>query len=450
MFFFLKLAFKSILKNRRNTATIIIVVFICVFVMEFTVGYMDGFKKEIMDDALEQIGHITIYNKKYYDNLDFAPLDYNIELKDVDIKAIKTNPDVKYVREEINFGAMANSVHANNESLVKAIDFSNTSGIYKNKRDAVIEGKFPEKEDEFAVGYKAAELLKIKTGEKIILLTVDKYGSMNAIEGVVTGLLRTHVLMEDKQMIICSLGAAQRLLGMEGAVTEIIINVKNPEGYGMKEYQARDKLIEGAEKAATDGERKALLEKAEKKYPLIGPEKTVSELRGMIPSYAAAVPWQEEQTFLVMMKDLIDVWIYIMMAIIIFVAGMGISNSFLMNIMGRLPEFGVLRAMGLSTRQMFGMIMSESFILGVLGSLAGLIPATGLVFLLEKYPISYEAMGEALELYEGLSAVIGTALNAEGVIICFITGVLISVAASLYPARLAIKKKTVDVLRGIH
>ena len=49
--FFLKLALKSILKNKRNTFTILLVVFICVFIMEFTVGYFDGFMKEMMDES---------------------------------------------------------------------------------------------------------------------------------------------------------------------------------------------------------------------------------------------------------------------------------------------------------------------------------------------------------------------------------------------------------------
>jgi ABC-type lipoprotein release transport system permease subunit len=58
-------------------------------------------------------------------------------------------------------------------------------------------------------------------------------------------------------------------------------------------------------------------------------------------------------------------------------------------------------------------------------------------------------MAEAFETYEGLSAVIGTNLNWESVITVFITGVLISIFASIYPARQAIRKKTVDVLRGV-
>jgi putative ABC transport system permease protein len=81
-----------------------------------------------------------------------------------------------------------------------------------------------------------------------------------------------------------------------------------------------------------------------------------------------------------MMFDMLDASIAFIVILILLVAGMGISNSFLMNIMGRMPEFGVMRAMGLSGKQMFAMILSESFVLGVIGSIAGLIPGVGLVY----------------------------------------------------------------------
>ncbi|MCX8093782.1 MAG: hypothetical protein N3E50_06395, partial [Candidatus Goldbacteria bacterium] len=82
MDFFLKLAIKSIIKNKRSTLTILVVVAICVFFMEITIGYIEGMKREMSDDALLNIGHIVLYNKDYYENLDFMPLEFNIDYND--------------------------------------------------------------------------------------------------------------------------------------------------------------------------------------------------------------------------------------------------------------------------------------------------------------------------------------------------------------------------------
>jgi ABC-type lipoprotein release transport system permease subunit len=407
MFFFLKLALGNVIKNKRNTMSIITVVIICVFFMQFVVGYMDGFKQKLINDAISQTGHITVYNKGYYENLDFAPVDMNLEYNKAEMKKIADTAGVQDIRPEINFGVVANTEADNKESMVKAIDPSLNSASYDKRRKTVKEGRFPEKNDEILIGIKMARLLKAGIGDKIIMMTMDQYGSINAVEGKVSGIFRNYNPSEESGLIICTLALAQKLLALEGRVTELIVNVND--------YTKAREVA-------------AVLEKELKK--------------GMI-----AVPWQVESAFMVSMLDMMNVSIGLLMAIIIAVAGMGITNSFLMNIMGRLPEFGVLRAMGLGKGQMFGMIMAESFTLGIIGSIAGMIPGALLVYYFQVNPINYESMGEVFDKYEGLDASIGTALTMEGVILVFVTGVLVALAASIYPAITAIIKKPVEILR---
>jgi len=448
MLFFLKLGLRSILKNKRNSITILLVVFICVFFMEFTIGYIDGMKKEMSDDALLNIGHIVLYHKDYYNNLDFMPLEYNIEYNDRILEKIKNTPNVVSVRPEINFGAIASSEQENIDALVKAIELKNIEN-YEKRVKSVIKGRFIEKDREFAIGYKVAQSLKIKIGDSLILLTIDRYGSMNAIEGKVVGFYKSNIVSEDKSGVICSLATAQKLLGMEGRVTEILINVDDFMGYDYKTLGKIDDLRKKAEKAKDEKQKQKILNLLETKYPLKGAEKTAKDLESKLPDYVTAVPWQKDQGYLILLLNITDIWIYIILGIILFVAAMGISNSFLINITGRMQEFGILRAMGLSTKQMFGMILSESFLLGLIGSIAGMIPGIFLVYYFQINPIDYSAMGEALEVYKGMDVVMGAYLSLKSAFYVFITGVLISVLASAYPALIAIKKKPVEILRMI-
>lgn len=448
MLFFIKLALRLIFKNKRNSITILLVVFICVFFMEFTVGYIDGMKKEMSDDALLNIGHIVLYHKDYYNNLDFIPIEYNIEYNDRILEKIKNTPNIVSVRPEINFGAIASSEHENLDVMVKGIALDNLQN-YDKKIKSVIKGRFIERDREFAIGYKTAELLKINIGDSLILLTIDRYGSMNAIEGKVVGFYKSNIISEDKSGIICSLSTAQKLLGMEGRVTEILINVDDFMGYDYKTLGKIDDLRKKAEKAKNEKQKEKILNLLETKYPLKGAEKTAMDLESKLPDYITAVPWQKDQGYLILILNVTDIWIYIILGIILFVAVMGISNSFLINITARMQEFGVLRAMGLSTKQMFGMILSESFLLGLIGSIAGMIPGILLVYYFQINPIDYSAMGEALEVYKGMDVVMGAYLSLKSAFYVFITGVLISVLASVYPALISIKKKPVEILRMI-
>lgn len=446
--FFLKLALKSIFKNKRSTITILAVVFICVFMMEVTIGYIEGMKKEMSDDALSYVGHIVLYHKDYYNNLDFMPLDYNIEYNDIISEKIKKTPNVLSVRPEINFGTVANSEKENINAYVKAIDLKEIKN-YEKKIKSIIKGKFIEKDNEFVIGYKAAETLQVDTGDNLILLTIDRFGSMNAIEGKITGIYKSFILSEDKSGIICSLKTAQKLLGMEGKVTEILINVNDFLGYNYKTLSRIENLRKKSEKAKTEKERQKILKILNEKYPLKGAEKTAKDLEEKLPGNIIAVPWQKDMGYIIMMLDVTDIWIYIILGIIFLVAVMGISNSFLINITGRMQEFGVLRAMGLSTKQLFGMIISESFLLGLIGSIIGIIPGALLVYYFQLNPIDYSAFGEAMEVYKGTDVVMGAYFTVKDALLTFFTGVLISIFASLYPAFVAIKKKPVEILRMV-
>jgi putative ABC transport system permease protein len=409
MFFFLRLAWGNILKNRQNTVTILTVVSICVFFMEFGIGYMDGFKEKILKDALLQSGHIKIYNQKYYDSMDFAPIDYNFPYDAGKISRIRGLDGVTSVRPEINFGAIANSVHDNHETMVKAIDPKDNSGIYEKRIKSVKQGRFIEKDNELAIGYKAAKMLGVGPGDRIIIMTMDKYGGINAAEGIITGLMHSKNQEEDEGLVICALAFAQKALAMENDVTELIANVKNP-------------LKTGA---------------------------AAAEIAKIYPAGFAVVPWQKGQAYLVDMLGIMDVAVFIIALIIMSVAALGIVNSFLMNIMGRYPEFGIFRAIGVSGRQLFLMILAESALLGVVGTALGMIPGLLLNWYFMVHPISYESMGDAFKSFEGLDVMIGTAILPVSTAIIAVTGILTSILASCYPAFIAVNKKPVDILRSV-
>jgi putative ABC transport system permease protein len=407
MFLFLKLAFNNIIKNRRTTFTVLIAVFISVLAMEFTIGYVDGFKLKLINEALEAGGHMKIYNAEYYNNLDFAPVEKNIAWSAGLEKKLASAAGAKSIRPEINFGAIANSEYASQETMVQGIDYSRRNFTYERKKKSVIQGHFIENDKDVLVGVKMAQLLKLKPGDSLILMGMDQYGGINAVEGTVAGIFRNYNPNEEEGLVVCALPFAQKLLALQGEVTEIFVNIGDP-------------FI--AETAAKN-------------------------IQAVLGTGMAVIPWQKGQEMIKYALDSMDIATIIMAALILFVAGLGIINSFLMNTMGRLPEFGVMRAMGISRRQLFMLITTESFIQGVLGTIAGLIPGIIIVYYFQLHPINYEAMGKMLGSYTGLDAMIGTALNANGVIVTSVTGILISVLASVYPAMVAINKKPVDILR---
>jgi putative ABC transport system permease protein len=119
--------------------------------------------------------------------------------------------------------------------------------------------------------------------------------------------------------------------------------------------------------------------------------------------------------------------------IAVLVAGLGMVNTFSMSVFERIREIGVLRATGMTSRQVWGMVVIEAGVLGVIGSIIGV--AVGLV------------VGALLVAWSsgGFGLVFDPPWASIALAFCF--GVLISIIASIYPAGLASRISIVRALQ---
>jgi putative ABC transport system permease protein len=117
----------------------------------------------------------------------------------------------------------------------------------------------------------------------------------------------------------------------------------------------------------------------------------------------------------------------------VLVAGLGMANTYSMSVLERVREIGVLRATGMTSRQVWGMVVVEAGLLGVFGAIVGTL--VGLI---------------AGALLVGWSSG-GFGLVFEppwvSIAIAVVFGVLVSVAASIYPAGLASRFSIVRALQ---
>ena len=121
----------------------------------------------------------------------------------------------------------------------------------------------------------------------------------------------------------------------------------------------------------------------------------------------------------------------------LFVGAFVIFNTFNIVVTQRTRELGLLRALGASRGQVFRSVVIESLVIGLLGSAVGLAAGIGLAVLLKQ---GLEAIG--LELPPTPLAIRPTTIIAA-----FVVGTVVTVVASVFPARRASRVAPIEAMR---
>lgn len=122
----------------------------------------------------------------------------------------------------------------------------------------------------------------------------------------------------------------------------------------------------------------------------------------------------------------------------VLVAVLVVSNTFSVIIAGRRRELALLRCIGASRRQLYGSVLVEGVFVGLLGSLLGVIAGIGVSALL---------VAVATRVWKDEFAYVSLTVPAWTLLAGVVVGVLLTVAATIRPARSAIAVTPLEALQ---
>jgi len=149
-------------------------------------------------------------------------------------------------------------------------------------------------------------------------------------------------------------------------------------------------------------------------------------------------------------------------SISLFVGAVGIMAIMLSRVYQRIREIGIMKTLGLTTRDVLLVFMSEAGIIGVIGGLIGIVAgliSTSFVDILSSISskssnnISESGFrGEFAALFSGGSATgqllsFKPIISVEAIVIALIVAIAVSLIAGLYPAWKASKLTVIDAIR---
>ena len=125
-----------------------------------------------------------------------------------------------------------------------------------------------------------------------------------------------------------------------------------------------------------------------------------------------------------------------MAVVVVFIVVLVAGNTMMMSFRERTGELAVFKAIGFQRRRIFVIVLAESVMLALVGSLCGVIP-TSLTLLF--FPLTLTRMGPLPRLEVSLSAVVASIVIA----------VVVGFASGLWPAFQSMRLKPADALRKI-
>lgn len=414
----LKLSFRNIFRNKRRTiltlSTIGFTVLASIVFLSWTKGIMDDW----IDNSVRfAFGHIKIAHKEYLKKERILPLEYSVNNLSKVMKEIRKDKEVTLVRPRIKFGAQLEFHGKTSDCLGMAVDAAAEKQASRI-RETIIKGDYWRDDQTgtgqgILIGETTAKELGAKVNDEVTALARTADFSPYLLVYRIRGIYKTGMVSLDKGLFYINLADASELLNMTNSANEILIMINN-----------RD-----------DAERYA--SKLSSRLHTLGLDKNLRIL-----------PWQEQGS-LGQLIQVTKVMLGIFMLIIAIVAGLTILNTMMMSVFERTNEIGMIRAMGMKRSEILMMILSESAVIGIIGGIVGGILGSGVAyFFFEKVGIDYSKVMDTAQGWY-MNPVMKGDFEPWQFAIGFIAGVLLTIAASIYPAYRASKMRPVKALRII-
>ena len=147
------------------------------------------------------------------------------------------------------------------------------------------------------------------------------------------------------------------------------------------------------------------------------------------------------------LEDFSNAYILILNLIVIGVVATVIVNTLLMSVFERTREIGILTAIGMKGRQIVALFLTEAGLLAIGGLAVGLLLGWGISTYFSNVGVYFGDLGIS-GFYLGDR--IFPYLTMDATINLTITSFIITILASLYPARMAARMEPVDALHGVN
>lgn len=401
---YFKMAYRNLGRHRRRSFLSALAPAIGTALLMFIVAFFESEMRSSMETTLRlDSGHIQIRDADYDPDKLSVAWEYLIENPDQAAEQIEALEQVQTATPRlIASGIVSIRDESAGVQIMGIVPESEANDPYRN---GLVAGSFLAADDRegILIGYPLAESLALNVGDQLTLLVNTSDGDVDEQQFTVRGIFTTGTTAYDKGIVFLPLAKAQSFSGAENRASMIFILLKDRE--------MADEVA-----AAIQG------------------------------SGYQVKTWSELNELLVLINDFSNAYIFILNLIVLGVTATVIVNTLLMSVFERTREIGILTAIGMKGRQIITLFLVEASLL----ALGGIAFGSLLGWALSAYFGSVGVYFGDLGISQGmlLEDRIYPYLTLPAALNLMITAFIITVLASIYPARLASHMEPVEALHG--
>jgi ABC-type lipoprotein release transport system permease subunit len=394
------MAWRNLWRQRTRTLIMVSAVAFSYGLALFSMGIGDDGHEQMLEQAIEGAGgDIIVHAEGYWAS---RASDLVMSRGSEILAAVESAPGVDVAIPRVLINGLVSSASGNQGVMLQGIDPERELAL-RDLTDDITEGTYldqGDRDDPIILGAEIVEKLDLELGDRVVLTASRPDGEVTRALFHLTGVFQTGFSEIDEIVGFTTIQAAQEAVEAENALTQIGV------------------LFD----------------------PVVPPEDVAAAIRTSVGTAAnglEVLTWQEAVPEMVGFIQVDDAFAYIYLGVILAIVAFAIVNTFLMAVMERVREFGLLNALGLRDSGVAKLLLTETALMTLLAMVAGFALGLAGHLAVDHWGISLAIYGiEEMELsgVDFADLVMYSKITPIKWIVASILVAVVTMGSALYPA----------------